>query len=99
MNYAVPLVWRAHGGARFAIESRRFVSAQQLPLFAMEVAVTPLGGDAFIGISTGIDATITNHGRQHLDETQVRVFGQHLLQGIYTTGTIVTISRSRRFAT
>lgn len=51
----------------------------------MEVAVTPLDGDASIGISTGIDATITNHGRQHLDETQVRVFGQHLLQGIYTT--------------
>lgn len=36
-------------------------------------------------ISTGIDATQTNHGRQHLDETQVRVFGQHLMQGIYTT--------------
>ncbi|ENM1950755.1 glycoside hydrolase family 65 protein, partial [Citrobacter braakii] len=79
------LTWRASGGARFAIESRRFVSAQKLPLFAMEVVVTPLDGDASIGISTGIDATMTNHGRQHLDETQVRVFGQHLMQGIYTT--------------
>ena len=36
-------------------------------------------------ISTGIDATQTNHGRQHIDEIQVRVFGQHLMQGIYTT--------------
>ncbi|MGY3830379.1 glycoside hydrolase family 65 protein [Citrobacter freundii] len=79
------LIWHAPGGARFAIESRRFVSAQKLPLFAMEVVVTPLDADASIGISTGIDATITNHGRQHLDETQIRVFGQHLLQGIYTT--------------
>ncbi|MBJ3590498.1 glycoside hydrolase family 65 protein [Salmonella enterica subsp. enterica serovar Saintpaul] len=79
------LTWRAPGGARFTIESRRFASAQKLPLFAMEVTITPLDADASIVISTGIDATITNHGRQHLDETQVRVFGQHLLQGIYTT--------------
>lgn len=64
----------------------------------MEVVVTPLDGDASIGISTGIDATMTNHGRQHLDETQVRVFGQHLMQGIYTTGTIVMISLSPRIA-
>ncbi|WP_260864286.1 glycoside hydrolase family 65 protein [Citrobacter sp. Marseille-Q6884] len=79
------LTWRAPGGARFTIESRRFASAQKLPLFAMEVTITPLDADASIVISTGIDATMTNHGRQHLDETQVRVFGQHLLQGIYTT--------------
>ncbi len=79
------LTWRAPGGARFTIESRRFASAQKLQLFAMEVTITPLDADASIVISTGIDATITNHGRQHLDETQVRVFGQHLLQGIYTT--------------
>ena len=65
----------------------------------MEVVVTPLDADASIGISTGIDATITNHGRQHLDETQIRVFGQHLLRGIYTTGTIATISRSPHIVT
>lgn len=79
------LTWQAPGGARFAIESRRFASAQKLPLLAMELAITPLDADASIVISTGIDATMTNHGRQHLDESQVRVFGQHLLQGIYTT--------------
>lgn len=79
------LIWQAPGGARFAIESRRFASAQKLPLLAMELAITPLDADASIVISTGIDATMTNHGRQHLDESQVRVFGQHLLQGIYTT--------------
>lgn len=79
------LIWRAPDGARFAIESRRFVSAEQLPLLAMTLSITPLDSDALIALSTGIDATITNHGRQHLDETQLRVFGQHLLQGIYTT--------------
>lgn len=79
------LIWRAPDGARFAIESRRFVSAEQLPLLATTLSITPLDSDAIIALSTGIDATITNHGRQHLDETQLRVFGQHLLQGIYTT--------------
>lgn len=79
------LIWRAPDGARYAIESRRFVSAQRLPLFALTFSVTPLDGPATVSLSTGIDATQTNHGRQHLDETQVRVFGQHLLQGIYTT--------------
>lgn len=79
------LIWRAPDGERFAIESRRFASAEQLPLLAMTLSITPLDGDATIALSTGIDATMTNHGRQHLDETQVRVFGQHLLQGLYTT--------------
>ncbi|WP_434659106.1 glycoside hydrolase family 65 protein [Klebsiella sp. MISC125] len=79
------ILWRSPGGARFAIESRRFASAEQLPLLAMTVVITPLDGEATISLSTGIDATTTNHGRQHLDEIQVRVFGQHLLQGIYTT--------------
>lgn len=79
------LVWRAPGGARFAIESRRFASVTQLPLVAMRLFITPLDAAATVSVSTGIDATQTNHGRQHLDETQVRVFGQHLLQGIYST--------------
>lgn len=79
------IIWRAPDGARFAIECRRFASAEQLPLLAMSLSITPLGSDATVTLSTGIDATVTNHGRQHLDETQVRVFGQHLLQGIYTT--------------
>ncbi|HHG8786818.1 TPA: glycoside hydrolase family 65 protein [Citrobacter sedlakii] len=79
------LVWRAPGGARFAIESRRFASVTQLPLVAMRLSITPLDAAATVSVSTGIDATQTNHGRQHLDETQVRVFGQHLLQGIYST--------------
>ncbi|WP_436859486.1 glycoside hydrolase family 65 protein [Citrobacter tructae] len=79
------VIWRAPDGARFAIESRRFISAVQLPLMGLQLSITPLDADATVSISTGIDATITNHGRQHLDERQVRVFGQHLLQGIYTT--------------
>ena len=60
-------------------------SPDQLPLIALEITITPLDADTSVLISTGIDATQTNHGRQHIDEIQVRVFGQHLMQGIYTT--------------
>ncbi|CTR13151.1 family 65 glycosyl hydrolase [Escherichia coli] len=77
--------WRTSNGSGYTIASRRFVSADQLPLIALEITITPLDADASVLISTGIDATQTNHGRQHLDETQVRVFGQHLMQGSYTT--------------
>lgn len=80
------VVWRTSNGSGYTIASRRFVSADQLPLIALEITITPLDADASVLISTGIDATQTNHGRQHLDETQVRVFGQHLMQGSYTTG-------------
>ncbi|EFM2179897.1 glycoside hydrolase family 65 protein [Escherichia coli] len=79
------VVWRTSNGTGYTIASRRFVSADQLPLIALEITITPLDADASVLISTGIDATQTNHGRQHFDETQVRVFGQHLMQGIYTT--------------
>ena len=79
------VVWRANTGERFALESRRFVSVEQQQLLALEMTITALDADAAVLISTGIDATQTNHGRQHLDETQIRVFGQHLMQGIYTT--------------
>ena len=79
------VVWRTSNGTGYTIASRRFVSADQLPLIALEITITPLDADASVLISTGIDATQTNHGRQHIDEIQVRVFGQHLMQGIYTT--------------
>jgi hypothetical glycosyl hydrolase len=36
-------------------------------------------------LKTGIDATQTNSGRQHLDEISVRVFDQHYMQGVYET--------------
>ncbi len=79
------LVWQAANGARFRIESRRFASLAQPELVAMQLTLTPLDASASISFVTGIDATQTNSGRQHLDETQVRVFGQHYLQGMYTT--------------
>ncbi|SPW39270.1 glycosyl hydrolase [Escherichia coli] len=63
------VVWRTSNGSGYTIASRRFVSADQLPLIALEITITPLDADASVLISTGIDATQTNHGRQHLDET------------------------------
>lgn len=85
-NYAAMLSGVPATGSGYTIASRRFVSADQLPLIALEITITPLDADASVLISTGIDATQTNHGRQHLDETQVRVFGQHLCRELHHPG-------------
>ena len=79
------LVWLSPNGQRFAIESRRFLSARRLSCFAQQLSITPLSGPATITVTTGIDATQTNVGRQHLDEVQVRVFDRAHMQGIYAT--------------
>lgn len=72
--------------ARYAIASRRFVSAEQLPLMALEISITPLDADASVLISTGIDATQTNHGRQHLDETSAGVWSAFDAGDLYHSG-------------
>ncbi|HGG8912175.1 glycosyl hydrolase family 65 [Enterobacter hormaechei subsp. steigerwaltii] len=79
------VVWRSPDGKRYRLESRRFVSLDQLPLVAMQLSITPLDGAAQAVLKTGIDATQTNSGRQHLDEISVRVFDQHYMQGVYET--------------
>jgi hypothetical glycosyl hydrolase len=79
------VVWLAPNGKRYKIECKRFLSAAQPSLMCSSIAITPLDGEASITISTGIDATQTNSGRQHLDETSVRVFEQRFLQGCYRT--------------
>lgn len=79
------VVWRSSDGKRYRVESRRFVSLDQLPLVAMQLSVTPLDASSDVMLSTGIDATQTNSGRQHLDEISVRVFDQHYMQGVYET--------------
>lgn len=79
------VTWRSPDGACFRIDSRRFVSLDQLSLTAMQFSITPLDDAAKISLGTGIDATQTNSGRQHLDEISVRVFDPHSLQGVYET--------------
>ena len=79
------VVWLAPNGKRYQIECQRFLSAAQHSLVCSRIAITPLDGSATVTLSTGIDATQTNSGRQHLDETSVRVFEQRYLQGCYRT--------------
>nr|WP_318381584.1 glycoside hydrolase family 65 protein [uncultured Enterobacter sp.] len=77
------VTWRAPNDRCYRIETQRFISAAQVSLLCSRIRITPLSDDASIGIETGIDATQTNSGRQHLDETSVRVFSQRYLQGTY----------------
>lgn len=79
------VVWRTPAGKRYRLESRRFASLDQLPLAALQLSITPLDEAGHIVLKTGIDATQTNSGRQHLDEASVRVFDEHVMQGVYET--------------
>lgn len=79
------LVWQSPAGQQFKIETRRFVALAPLALVACRLTVTALGSDAHLCVSTGIDATQTNSGRQHLNECSVRVFDHNVLQGCYQT--------------
>lgn len=79
------VLWRSPEGKRYRLESRRFVSLDALSLVAMQLSITPLDASSQIVLKTGIDATQTNSGRQHLDEISVRVFDPHYLQGVYET--------------
>lgn len=79
------VVWRTPAGKRYRLESRRFVSLDQLPLAALRLSITPLDEAGQIVLKTGIDATQTNSGRQHLDEASLRVFDERVMQGVYET--------------
>ncbi|ALB62891.1 Maltose phosphorylase / Trehalose phosphorylase [Cronobacter condimenti 1330] len=79
------VLWRSPQGQRFAINSARFVSAARLGFLGLRLAITPLDGTATIRVATGIDATQTNSGRQHLAERELRVFENSYLQGRYRT--------------
>ena len=60
------VLWRPPDGKRYRLESRRFVSLAQLPLVAMQLAITPLDGPSQVVLKTGIDATQTNTGRTRI---------------------------------
>ncbi|HDI3019832.1 TPA: glycoside hydrolase family 65 protein [Cronobacter turicensis] len=77
--------WRSAQGQRFTIASTRFVSAARRGLFCLRLTITSLDGAATVRVATGIDATQTNSGRQHLAERELRVFDNCYLQGRYRT--------------
>ncbi|MBK5143618.1 glycoside hydrolase family 65 protein [Budviciaceae bacterium BWR-B9] len=79
------LVWQSPLGGRYHIISRRQMAASPLQLVISQLEITPLDIPCHLQIMTGIDATQTNFGRQHLNETEVRVFEQQYLQGSYRT--------------
>lgn len=77
--------WRSPRGQRFTLKSERFVSATRLGLFCLRLAITPVDSAATVRVATGIDATQTNSGRQHLAERELRVFENSYLQARYRT--------------
>ncbi|WP_246814599.1 glycosyl hydrolase family 65 protein [Nissabacter archeti] len=79
------LIWQSPEGGLFSLKSARFVARAPQQLVAATLTLTALDQATPLRLSTGIDATQTNSGRQHLTEASVRVMHQHTLQGCYRT--------------
>ncbi|XNM78157.1 hypothetical protein ACLK19_08975 [Escherichia coli] len=48
VDYRRSVVWRTSNGTGYTIASRRFVSADQLPLIVLEITISPLNTDASV---------------------------------------------------
>lgn len=79
------IVWENANGKRFQFSFRRFVSRDDLHLVATKISVTVLNGDASIKLKTGIDAQMTNFGKQHLIEENILVIEKKILHATYRT--------------
>jgi kojibiose phosphorylase len=55
-------VYRDRKKRRYDYQSLRFISMRNKNIGAMQIAFTPLDGDAIVDINTGIDVSITNAG-------------------------------------
>lgn len=59
------VVWKSKKGKQYQITTERFAD-QEHPVLYQRISILPLSGTAHIQLTTGIDGSVTNSGRQHL---------------------------------
>jgi len=79
------VVWKNKDGNRFCLKFQRFVSKDNLHLLASKITVISLDCDASIKVTTGIDAQMSNFGKQHLLEENIRVIDKKIMHAVYRT--------------
>lgn len=72
--------WTSPAGKSFAFEFRRFVSLDDLHIYAAQVSITPVNCQAKIQIKSGINGQVTNSGAQHFREGEKRIYDGKYLQ-------------------
>ncbi|MGG0175760.1 glycoside hydrolase family 65 protein [Gottfriedia acidiceleris] len=79
------VVWKNKDGNRFCLKFQRFVSKDNLHLLASKITAISLDCDASMKITTGIDAQVSNFGKQHLLEENIRVIDKKIMHAVYRT--------------
>lgn len=74
------IIWKNAAGKVFTIKTKRFVSQDDLHLFASSLEITCTSHDAEIKIISGINGQMTNSGSQHFHEGEKRIFEGKIMQ-------------------
>jgi len=77
--------WESPRGRQYHLRFRRFVSLDHRHLIGQKITVQPLDGRTNIKIRTGIDATVSNSGAGHFQETQKRFYDNRYMQYLQAT--------------
>ncbi|MFS0784034.1 glycoside hydrolase family 65 protein [Bacillus sp. 1P06AnD] len=79
------LVWTSNSNKTYQLTFRRFISLADKHVIAQRVEITPISQDAEIGITSGINAQVSNSGVQHFKEGEKRLYDKKILQLVQTT--------------
>ena len=72
------IVWKSPTGDVVRLLFRRFVSLDDLQLYAAQVQIEPLSGDVVVTIQGGVNGRITNSGVQHFVAGEMRFFDKRI---------------------
>lgn len=74
------IIWKNTTGKVFTINSKRFVSQDNLHLFCSSVTISCTNDVADIKIVSGINGQMSNSGAQHFHEGEKRIFEGKIIQ-------------------
>ncbi len=72
--------WISPCGERYQMRFQRIVSLKDQHTAAQKITITPIGHDAELFYSTGIDGSVTNSGVQHFSERTKRFYENRYMQ-------------------
>lgn len=72
-------LWTGQNGRSYRLHFRRFVSMANLHLLVQRVEVTPVGREAEIFVTSGINGRMTNAGSQHFSMDDLLLTQQNIL--------------------
>ncbi len=79
------VTWVSPAGDELALTFFRVVSLKELHLVAQQIIITPVNHGVSLSIRSGIDATATNSGSQHMSDGNKRFYDKRYMQLVQMT--------------